>query len=488
MVDERVEADRWLRPAVSMMIALAALMPSSTVASTIIATDTLDASAALEQPAASVSTGGDNVATTVGVQPKAAANVEVPHSDAPPAEAPSPLAFNEALSAATMSPAAGIAANSDPKAPGVGAGEANAHHQPDEGAAPAGVIPAALLNDDPTLPADDLLAKPETSPVDNRDSMDNLDLVLGQRQAFSDLVSLQDRIITDQRPVANAVGRFSSQSDKLDIAWEEVSQDIFFHGGRGRIRPGLQFIRYDPDVGNRIDQRSVGGDGSYRFSDLAAVTGDFWLNRLMPKAARNDTIPTYDVYVTLWPSDYIRADIDTRREIFDNIRSLQLHITASTIGGSVDFTPTNRTRLTIRGSGSSYSDHNDRWSVEGEALQRVDSQPQIDVGLRATGFHFSKLLNDGYFNPRSYESGEAMFRLQSALSSALNFELAASGGIEHASPGGSKPLVKASAQLSYMLLKNWTLDGGVSYFSSRQSNSSGFARTTGTIGLHYRFK
>jgi hypothetical protein len=314
-----------------------------------------------------------------------------------------------------------------------------------------------------------------------------LDLALGQRQVYSDLRSLHDRITLQQRPIANAVMRYSTQSDGVDISRQEISQDFFFAEGASRLRPGVQLVKYAPNVGNGVFGYSGGVDGSYRINDFSAITGDFWLNEIEPKNFSNMLMPTYDLYLTLWPNDWIRMDLDTKRETFDNIKSLQMGITAESVGASIDYTPTDDLRFTIRAGGSFYSDTNDRESGEAEAIWRVRSQPTVEIGVRASAFSFSKQLNNGYFNPDTYSSGEAMVRLQTDLTDRLNVEAAASAGVENSTPGGNKPLVKTSLQFVYRLVENWSLDGGISYFSSQQSNSSGFARTSYTLGLHYRF-
>ena len=318
-------------------------------------------------------------------------------------------------------------------------------------------------------------------------AMDEFDAAFGRKQSYTDLRGLRDRIETLQRPLVNVDASRSTQSDNLDISTLEVSQDVFFHTGRDRLRFAYQYDDYVPRVGDGVSQNAFGGNGTYRVNDWAAVTGDFWVNVLDTGNLPRQVEPTYDTFVTLWPNDVIRVDLDANRKIFDNVRSLQLGITADTFGASVDYSPSDDLRLSLRASGSSYSHGNDRQSAELEGVWRVRSAPMIQIGFRASGFQFSKRLNDGYFNPDAYESGEAMLRIQAPLSDKLTLEVAGSGGVEHADPGGIKPLIRASLQLSCKVTKDWTLDGGAAYFSSRDTNSSGFARTTISLGLHRRF-
>jgi len=311
----------------------------------------------------------------------------------------------------------------------------------------------------------------------------DIDLALGQRTVYSDLRSLEDRINEAENPIANFTSRYSTQSNDLGIYQEELSQDIFFSEGASRLRPGFQFLSYVPGqrTGTKdgVTEYSGGFDGSYRINDSSALTGDFWLNDIEPQAFKSQFTPTYDVYLTLWPNDFLRMDFDNKRMTFDNIQSLQLGITAESVGGSIDYTPYDFLRLTLRSSGMFYSDSNNRVDEEAEAVWRVIDLPIIEVGLRGSGFQYS--------DPGSYYSGEFMVRLQTDLTENLNVQLVASGGLEDANPGGDKPLVKSSLQVAYKLPDNWAVDGDVEYFSSQESNSGGFERTSFTLGLHKTF-
>ncbi len=352
---------------------------------------------------------------------------------------------------------------------------------------PVTTLKEALVRRD--LPAGLMLA--QGAPMAGRpgDDLDNADIALGlgMRQPYSDLLSLEDRIVEMARPVANAVTRYSTQSDHVDISQSEISADFFFAQGAHHLRPGVQYVTYIPRSGPRVNQYSAGFDGNYRFADWAGISGNVWANKIESKGVPETVIATYDVFLTFWPNDYFRVDLDTKRETFDNITSLRMGIIANSVGGSVDFMPISDLRLSLRGGESWFTDDNERQNYEGEVIYRLASLPQIDIGGRVSGFHFTKLLSNGYFNPEDYVSEEAIFRIQSDLTNELTVELAASAGSEQADPGGDKPIVKASLQMTYKLTDNWLLGAGVSYFSSRESNSSGFERTSVNAGLHYRF-
>jgi hypothetical protein len=315
---------------------------------------------------------------------------------------------------------------------------------------------------------------------------EEVDVSSGEGRMFADLRNLRDQISSMQRPTASAAVRYSTQSDDLDIRQEEVTQDFYFKYGRSRLGLGVMAINYNPSLQNSINLYGGTLNGHHRINDFSEITGEVRLNHVTGQFLKYD-IATYDVYATIKPSDSFRIDLDVNRRIFDNITSLRLNISAVSYGGSVDYTPNNRMRITARFAVSDFSDGNWRRTEELEGLLRVITSPSVEVGFRATNFHFKKLLNNGYFNPRDYVSGEALVRLRAPLNKRLNIDFTGAAGVENADPGGSKPLFKAALRLSYKLSDRWSLDSELSYFSSRSSSSSGFARTSGMLGLKYHF-
>lgn len=326
---------------------------------------------------------------------------------------------------------------------------------------------------------------PAVAPAAQSGSMED-DFAVGSRPAASRFAGLEESIADLKRSVVNAGSRMSTQSDDVDITQYEVSADIFFKTGTHRLSPAVLQVEYEPDNAETVTQKSAGLSGNYRFNDSWAVTGAAWANKLTADDMDSRNIGTYDVYVTVWPNDLLRFDFDVKREIFDNTTSLRRGITMQSYGISMDVSPSDPLKISVRVTKSDLSDDNGRFSGEVEAVYRLRSSPTIDLGVRAAGFEFDDVLNNGYFNPENYQSVEAMFRWRNNLSEKVAAEFSTSGGVESADPGGSKPLVKASLQLSANLTRSWALDGGIAYFSSRESNSSGFKRTTFKLGLHYK--
>ena len=333
---------------------------------------------------------------------------------------------------------------------------------------------------------DKLLALYQDGAGQTQTSMDELDLVLGNRQVFEDLRTLETRLDGMRRPVASVVNRHSTQSDHLIINELEVSQDLYFSEGRDSVRLAVFKTDYSLRDQLGINEYTGGFTSNVRLNDVAAIAGDLWVNGIS-YGRQSTTLATYDAYLTLRPSDTIRIDIDANRRTFDNITSLRLGITARTYSGSIDFLPTDELRLTARVFAGLYSDRNRRRAEEIEAIWRIRTNPVVEIGLKGTNFDFTRLLNNGYFNPKEYYSGEALARVQWDVTPKLSTELAGSAGAEDAHPGGVKPLVKGSLQVIYKLVNGWSVDGEVAHFTSRSSTSSGFSRTSFTAGLHYRF-
>ncbi len=160
-------------------------------------------------------------------------------------------------------------------------------------------------------------------------------------------------------------------------------------------------------------------------------------------------------------------------------------LTSRQHGLSMDFTPSERQRYTVRWERSDYSDGNERrWGqVEGE--YRLFSKPETWVGVRHTRFEFERLLNNGYFNPLTFEATQATFRTlwrPDGPDGRWDVSVQASLGREHASPGGSKPAYDLSLRAGWKLDSKTRLEARAQRFSSRVTDS-GFARTTFGVTL-----
>jgi tetratricopeptide (TPR) repeat protein len=278
----------------------------------------------------------------------------------------------------------------------------------------------------------------------------------------------------------------STQSDHLDIRAERLGQTASFAQGRGMAGVRIDHIAYDQQDGGdsaRVDRPML--LGRYRFSDALEVNAEVGQERIRPLTGPDHSPVVYASWLTLWPNDLWRFDLSTNRNTFDNLKSLRLGITAHQVGGSTDFTPTERQRYTVRLEHADYSDGNTRRNAQFEAEYRWRTHPDAWFGLRHTRIAFARQLDNGYFNPLDFESTQATARVvwhPDGDDGRWDVAAAAAIGREHANPDGSKAAHDASLRVGWRFDPRTRLEARAQRFSSL-TTSSGFARTTFGVSL-----
>jgi hypothetical protein len=304
---------------------------------------------------------------------------------------------------------------------------------------------------------------------------------------------LLEEIRLKEQPDAGVDYQVSTQSDHLDITVESFQQNKQLQDGRTTVGSRYQRYDYSPRRGQiPIAVNRPGISARHRLDDRSELNGSFYVDLIEPEHTfKSRSILTYDTYYTLWPSDRFRIDLGSRRTTFDNITSLTRGISATFGTYSIDFLPDEETRLTTRGDWAAYTDSNSRRSTQVEVERRVWPNPHLSVGARYTDIAFSKLFNNGYFNPNSYQSAVVTFHLWGDRGKRFHADFDGAYGREHANPGGGKPFSSLGGKLSYHLGQRVLIEGRWQFFSSRQASgtgselsSSGFARHT--VGLFLR--
>ncbi|GAB4276510.1 MAG: hypothetical protein Kow0092_32290 [Deferrisomatales bacterium] len=293
------------------------------------------------------------------------------------------------------------------------------------------------------------------------------------------------------RPATRIDGRQSHQSDGLVIRVGYVEQAVELARGRTTVAPRYEVQHYDPEPGR--GERSVvvhrpGLHLRHRLSDAVEVTAWAHLDRIEERGGPGDhTRPTFDTYLTWWPSDFLRLDAGARRTTFDNVRSLVGGIHATHASLSVDWLPDELTRVTLRGSRGEVSDGNGQWWGEAEVEYRLLHRPRLLVGWRATAFAFAEQLDHGYFNPETYLSHAVTARVYGPLGRTLGYEAGGSAGFEFVDPDGDKFIWSARAALSWRVRPHLSVQGRFDAFSSSTATSGGFNRRTAGAAVVYRW-
>ena len=172
---------------------------------------------------------------------------------------------------------------------------------------------------------------------------------------------------------------------------------------------------------------------------------------------------------------------------WDNIRSLELGLAVDTLNGSVDYWPTNSTKITGRGNLANYSDGNQRWFAQAEIRQRVFFGPDVWVGAKLTKYEFTEQFDNGYFNPESLTSAEGLLEINGKLSESTYFSVRGSAGYEDALPGEGKFIWAGGITVSHEFNDTLTLLATAEHFSSTLGSTSGFERTTIGVGVNVQW-
>jgi len=304
-------------------------------------------------------------------------------------------------------------------------------------------------------------------------------------------IGLLDDIEFRQRPRVDVDWRESHQSNDLRITSTSLDGRFTLGDGRTFVGPRYELGIYDPDDGPVKDILVIrpGLHAGHRFDDAFAWQGSFFVDVIDTRGASGDHVrPTYDTFFTWWPNDLLRFDVGSSRSTFENEQSLREGLTATYANASMDVTPDELTRVTTRFNWGSYSDGNERTWGQLEVQRRVWNHPRVTTGFRYTGFGFSKLEYNGYYNPERYHSNEVLLRVSDRIGEKLRWYVGGSGGWEIQSPGSNKAIWSAGASLAYPILRRLEVEAAYDFFSSDTAgSSSGFERGTGRLTLRQVF-
>ncbi|MBE7942696.1 MULTISPECIES: tetratricopeptide repeat protein [Ramlibacter] len=279
----------------------------------------------------------------------------------------------------------------------------------------------------------------------------------------------------------------SSQSDDLDIRVARLAQSAELAQGRGTLAAELARIDYAPRSGGdgaRVTRPMLGG--RWRLADAWELHAQGGYERTVMADGTTHQPGVYATWLTWWPDDRFRFDASASRETFDNLRSLRMGLSAQQRGLSMDYTPSDRARYTVRLQEGSYADGNRRDWGQLEAEWKLRNEPSVFAGLRYTEFRFARQLDNGYFNPLSFRSPQATLRgiwHPAGNDGPWELQAYAALGEEHAVPDGNKPAYDASLRAAYRFDERTRLEVRAQRFSSRTSASSGFARTIYALHL-----
>jgi Flp pilus assembly protein TadD len=309
---------------------------------------------------------------------------------------------------------------------------------------------------------------------------------------------LLDALERSQRPETLFNYRESHQSDNLRITGWELGQDFQFNNGLTTVGPRFHTYRYDPQRrsgppdSSEIFVYRPGLHARHRFNDAIEWNGTGWVDVIDEKHGDDGAPFTYNTWFTFWPNDFFRVDVGSNRTTLDNEMSLRQNIKATYASGSVDVMPDEYWRITGRYRWGDYTDGNEQSWWQGEAeWQAPWRRPRTHFALRYTGMDFKKQLNNGYFNPNVYHSGEGRARVYDEVLPGLWYHAEVSAGVEDSTGENSQFIWSAAGGVSYWINDWLEVALRYGYFSSKTGSgggsSGGFDRGTGSLTLRTRW-
>jgi len=153
--------------------------------------------------------------------------------------------------------------------------------------------------------------------------------------------------------------------------------------------------------------------------------------------------------------------------------------------------PDEKTRITGRFRWGDYTDTNEQRWWQAEVERRIWNEPRVHFAARYTGMDFRRTLNNGYFDPNDYHSGEGRIRVYDELLPDLWYHLEVSAGYEDSSKASGQAIWSAAGGFSYWINDWLEVALRYGYFSSKTGSgggsSGGFDRGTGSLTLRTRW-
>ena len=291
------------------------------------------------------------------------------------------------------------------------------------------------------------------------------------------------------RPQTTLDWRDFEQSDGLRIGQTQLATRLPIEDGRGHLGLLLERSVYRPAGGpvRHIEVLRPGVEARYRYSDALEWTASLHRDRIDTHGAPGDHQRwTHSTFLTLRPVDGLRLDLSSQRWTFDSELALRAGLTAWQRQVSVDLTPDDRHRLSLRANRSEYSDGNARRGGRFDAEQRLWQPAQLWLGYRHTRFGYARPGQPGYHNPERYRADELLLRAGGTLAPGLDWGLRAALGREVEQPGDARPIHAGGVHLSWAVQPRLMLEAAYDHSSSRTLASGGFERGIVRLTLRYR--
>ncbi|MEI6807743.1 MAG: tetratricopeptide repeat protein [bacterium] len=231
-----------------------------------------------------------------------------------------------------------------------------------------------------------------------------------ERPDSAESENIRRLVETPLRPDVNGNFRYYEDNDKLSIARGVASINLPIRP-ETTIRAGIEYSELNADIGSGLE--NVRGTRSAKHQKEWLGLQHFFVPGVLGEASIGyaevsdlSGIVVYGVQLGIRPIDSLRLNIAHDKDfLVVSPRSVSLGIERQTSQAEVQWQPDLVYTVVASGRYDDYSDGNERWGalfaprrsvLRGEGLN-------IDLGVRGSWFGFSKSLDSGYYNPKSYQ-------------------------------------------------------------------------------------
>jgi hypothetical protein len=311
--------------------------------------------------------------------------------------------------------------------------------------------------------------------------------VLARKPGDEGAQRLLEQLSLERRPLTQVEAWHARRSDDLAISSLQLSHALTLNNGLTTFGPQARFLRFRGEDFPSVDIASIGLAGRHRFNDVFEVRSSLFLNleeesrRLNRQDRRDDQDVTFthETALSFIPTDVFRFDLNLARRYADeNTRSIVKDILADDFGFAVEVTPDNATRLSGRAQYSRYSDDNERVWGQVQFAKRLTAMPYLWLGASYTAFDFSKVVDNGYWNPDQYQSFEGTVHFYGNLAERWVFDIQGGAGYALSEPGSGGFVASGTARLTYEFdpLASFALYANHLISYARSSEDSGIPR------------
>lgn len=313
---------------------------------------------------------------------------------------------------------------------------------------------------------------------------------------------LRAAILADRRPSLDIAGARWTDADDQELRTATLTASRGIGGGR-RLLGEMEYLRVKDPATPWIDGVRMAGGLDWRTGRAFAAharagallvgKGDVGTREAIDVGAGEirigqDIKATYflwELWTTWTPIDRFRTDLSYARVPLDSPRSLARGIRADVLSLGMDRGFTDRLTGHVEGAWASYTDDNNRLSVEGELETGPFREKRLAgwFSVGASAFRFDDTPDHGYYAPETYDALWLGGRAELKIGKSATLTADARLSTEHEKGGDRFGVLSGGGELRVPLGRAVTLGAFARKSTSRFDTSGGYERQGAGVSL-----